>query len=108
MDTVDVALLEMDGPKQKYVWIFVEVDGSGISSKTFKKFWLPKTAKINYFWYFLPFQVAQTTTIIESFQQMGRNDLVKEQMKKIDWIRKTAQDYSEDFYTKMNVWYISC
>ena len=43
------------------------------------------------------FQVAQTNTDIALFQQIGRNDLVKEQIKKINWIRKTAQDYSEDF-----------
>ena len=47
---------------------------------------------------FLTFiQVAQTNTIIATFQRMGRNDLVKEQLEKINWIRKTAQDYSEDF-----------
>ena len=51
-----------------------------------------KITKISYF-----FQVAQTNTIIATFQRMGRNDLVKEQMEKINWIRKTAQDYSEDF-----------
>ena len=53
----------------------------------------PKTTtKISYL-----FQVAQTNTDIALFQQMGRNDLVKEQMEKIDWIRKTAQEYSQDF-----------
>jgi hypothetical protein len=41
--------------------------------------------------------VAQTNTIIATFQRIGRNDLVKEQMKKINWIRKTAQEFSEDF-----------
>ena len=46
---------------------------------------------------FLIFQVAQTNTIIATFQRIGRNDLVKEQTEKINWIRKTAQDYSEDF-----------
>ena len=51
-----------------------------------------KITKISYF-----FQVAQTNTIIATFQRMGRNDLVKEQMEKINWIRKTAQEYSEDF-----------
>ena len=51
-----------------------------------------KTTKISYF-----FQVAQTNTDIALFQQIGRNDLVKEQMEKINWIRKTAQEFSEDF-----------
>ena len=51
-----------------------------------------KTAKISYF-----FQVAQTNTDIATFQRMGINDLVKKQMEKINWIRKTAQEYSEDF-----------
>ena len=51
-----------------------------------------KTTKISYF-----FQVTQTNTDIATFQRMGRNDLVKEQMEKINWIRKTAQEYSEDF-----------
>ena len=51
-----------------------------------------KITKISYF-----FQVAQTNTIIATFQRMGRNDLVKEQIEKINWIRKTAKEYSEDF-----------
>ena len=51
-----------------------------------------KITKISYF-----FQVAQTNTIIATFQRMGRNDLVKEQIEKINWIRKTTQEYSEDF-----------
>ena len=41
--------------------------------------------------------MAQTNTDTATFQQMGRNDLVKKQMEKINWIRKTAQEYSEDF-----------
>ena len=51
-----------------------------------------KTTKISYF-----FQVAQTNKDIALFQQIGRNDLVKEQMEKIDWIRKTEHEYSDDF-----------
>ena len=51
-----------------------------------------KITKISYF-----FQVAQTNTIIATFQRMGSNDFVKKQMEKIIWIRKTAQEYSEDF-----------
>ena len=83
MDTVDVALLKMDGPKQKYVWI-VNTHNAICQCQ--------KTTKISYF-----FQVAQTNTLIATIQRMGRNDLVKEQMEKINWIRKTAQEYSEDF-----------
>ena len=43
------------------------------------------------------FKVAQTNTFIATIQRIGRNDLVKEQMEKINWIRKTEQEYSEDF-----------
>ena len=39
---------------------------------------------------------------IANFQQMGRNDLVKEKMEKIDMIRKIAKDYSEDSNTEMS------
>ena len=41
-------------------------------------------------------------TTIATFQQMGRNDLVKEQMEKIDMIRKMAKDYSEDLNTELS------
>ena len=51
-----------------------------------------KITKISYF-----FQVAKTNTDIATFQRIGLNDLVKKQMEKINWIRKTAQEYSEDF-----------
>jgi hypothetical protein len=51
-----------------------------------------KATRISYF-----FQVAQTNTIIATFQRICRNDLVKEHMKMIIWIRKTAQEFSEDF-----------
>ena len=41
-------------------------------------------------------------TTIATFQQMGRNDLVKEQMEKIDMIRKIAKNYSEDLNTELS------
>ena len=41
--------------------------------------------------------MAQTNTFIATIQRIGRNDLVKEQMEKINWIRKTEHEYSEDF-----------
>ena len=47
--------------------------------------------KKNYFF----FQVAQTNTFIATIQRIGRNDLVKEQIDRIDRIRKIAKDYSE-------------
>ena len=73
----------MDGPKQKYVWIEFSLSHNAIC----------QYQKTNYFF----FQVAQTNTFIATIQRIGRNDLVKEQMEKIDWIRKTAQEYSQDF-----------
>ena len=45
--------------------------------------------------FFLLFQEAQVTSIIRFYQQTGRNDLVKKQAERIDWIRKIAKDYSE-------------
>ena len=83
MDTVDVALLKMDGPKQKYVWIEFSLSHNAIC----------QYQKKNYFF----FQVAQTNTFIATIQRIGRNDLVKEQMEKINWIRKTEHEYSDDF-----------
>ena len=47
------------------------------------------------YYYFLLFQEARITSIIEFCQQTGQNDLVKEQRERIDWIRKIAKDYSE-------------
>ncbi len=44
---------------------------------------------------FLLFQEAQITSVIAFYQQTGRNELVKEQIERIDWIRKIARDYSE-------------
>ena len=41
-------------------------------------------------------------TTIATFQQIGRSDLVKEEMEKIDMIRKIAKDYSEDLDTEMS------
>ena len=41
-------------------------------------------------------------TTIATFQQMGRNDLVKQEMEKIDMIRKIAKDHSEDLDTEMS------
>ena len=72
-----------------------------ILKKTFKKFRLgwhyAKRATKTTLTFLTFFQEAQTMSIIKSFQQVGRNDLVKLQMEKIGWIRKLEQDYSEDF-----------
>ena len=79
----------------------VEVDGSRIYKKKIKKFRLgwhyAKRATKTTLTFLTFFQEAQTISIIESFQQVGRNDLVKLQMEKIGWIRKLEQDYSEKF-----------
>ena len=45
--------------------------------------------------HFILFQEDQITSIIKLYQQTGRNDLVKEQIERIDRIRKIAKDYSE-------------
>ena len=50
---------------------------------------------INLDTHFILFQEDQITSIIKLYQQTGRNDLVKEQIERIDRIRKIAKDYSE-------------